>query len=1052
MRRFFRKLNLNKRKIWSVGIIAVIFVMSLGYAALSQHMDIDGVTVIDRNWVVKITGTTKSITGNATENHTYVSNTVTMNVTLPDTSSKVQYSIQIANLGNLVAKLSNIEIIEDDNSSIVYEITGVEEGELIKPNNYDVAVVTIKYADGVTNVGNTEKSIMISFNYVEDVGNSIQGDGYVTVTGQKEYSIGEEVTLVDGSRWYVVNDSGSDEELITLFAANSIADCAQFDTSGSVYNSQSTTNVGYCLNNTYLNDLKSSLVDANGNTSGLAVRLLTSNEYDKLSSAVGTDAIMANKTGQITWLMPNNYSIYVVGIDGKKSNASSSAIMATRPVITILKSNILTSLAYKILADNTEQSDSNIDFSLPSRYPLYGEGVTPTNYTYTHTYSSTANVIYGTGYTFDEKTGKYTLTNGTTVTLGSQSVANAFFSSTYKYTCLSSAVTSCSTIYERAIVSSITSTEAIIIYYKWTSVPTGTYESTNGLYYTSTNTEGDLPTYYFRGAVTNNYVSFAGQTWRIVRINEDGSVRLILNSNLTTGYYNSTYNLNPYIGYMYGTPAANTVEEAHANKNNSTIKAYLDDWYSTNLTRYSEYISTDAGFCNDRKKGSGTMLGTGLTIYQGGARVSASKPQFSCIQQSDLFTTGLSAKGNKDLLYPIGLLTVDELMYAGGALNQANSNYYLYNGSSFWTMTPEKFNTNIYMYYMQGTGAIADSGTLTIGYRPVINLRPGASVVSGGTGTSSNPYVIKTNTDTSLVQQVLSNNKIQSDESIDFSQISSSTNGQGLYVTEKNTEGTKPTHYFRGSVTNNYVSFANKTWRIVRINEDGSIRIVLNGSTGSSVAFNSASSDNAHVGYMYGTVGATSSSSAHTNTTNSIVKTHLDNWYVNNLNNYTGFIADGGFCNDRSIYSGLGYGTNQTYYGAYNRVYNGTGPQFKCPNSSDLFTKVYTTHYTGNTKLTYAIGMLTSDEVVYAGGTRSNSNPNYYLNNQTEFWTMSPNSYMTAMDSYIAYMYYVNSTGELSGNGVTATRYIRPVISLRNGVKITSGNGTSSSPYVIKTS
>mgnify|MGYP003301165685 CR=1 FL=1 len=75
------------------------------------------------------------------------------------------------------------------------------------------------------------------------------------------------------------------------------------------------------------------------------------------------------------------------------------------------------------------------------------------------------------------------------------------------------------------------------IFNKYTTIyenPTLTASSNNttdasGLY-KSTATNDGSPTYYFRGNVTNNYVDFAGFTWRIVRINEDGSVRLILDT------------------------------------------------------------------------------------------------------------------------------------------------------------------------------------------------------------------------------------------------------------------------------------------------------------------------------------------------------------------------------------------------------------------------------------------------------------------------------------------------------------------------------------------
>ena len=960
MRRFFRKLNLNKRKIWSVGIITIIFVMSLGYAALSQHMDIDSVTVIDRNWIVKITNVNATeINGGIDNSHTYVSSTATFNVTLPNSSSKVAYDVTISNQGNLVAKLSSIEVIEDKNSGIKYEInsSSIKEGDLIKPGKSTTVNLYIGYGEGVENVSNTEKSIMITFNFIEDVGNSINGSGNVPITGQNEYSLGEEVTLVDGSRWYVVNDSGSDKELVTLFAATSSYECAQFDSNGyGPYNMSSPTNIGYCLNNTYLNKLKTNLTNAGGNTRGLAIRLLTMLEVNKFSQ-INDTPIRVDKSGQITWLMPEEPDMGAyrfLGTDNKSTLTSSPAAqVAVRPVITILKSNVLSSLADKILADNTEQSDTSIDFSISAGS-----------------------------------------TNG------------------------------------------------------------------NGLYYRTSNTEGSKPTYYFRGAVTNNYVSFAGKIWRIVRINEDGSVRLILNDNIGTSAFNPAVNSNKYAGYMYG-KSDSIYADAHKNKVNSTVKNIIDSWYIDNISKYSQYISTEAGFCGDRQLDVGTGAGTTDTLYIGDVRVRGGDPYFKCTLQNDLYTTGLSDKGNNALLYPIGMLSADEVKAAGAGYSSSGGVGYLTDStatqSAFWTITPVSHISAIQTQIaVSSSGFVFTTTADSSRVRPVINLSPGVGVVSGGTGTSSNPYVIKTNNDISLVEQILSNNSPQPDNvesqyvdfswGISFGSASSDTNGKGLYYTSTNTENSLPTYYFRGNVTNNNVYFMGSLWKIVRINEDGSVRLVLDGINGTS-AFNSTSTDNAYVGYMIGTVGATSSSSAHTNTTNSTIRTYLENTYANSplATTYAKYLANPGFCNDRTLNSGLGYGKEESGYMGRGRLFGDLQPQFRCPRDSDLFTTGYNINNRGNSMLTMPIGLLTMDEVSYAGSAYVDGNN--YLSISSSWWTMTPSDFNGTYASVFA----VTSPAEMFNEFVTTSLGVRPVINFVNGIKITDGNGTEGRPYLIKT-
>ena len=308
-----------------------------------------------------------------------------------------------------------------------------------------------------------------------------------------------------------------------------------------------------------------------------------------------------------------------------------------------------------------------------------------------------------------------------------------------------------------------------------------------------------------------------------------------------------------------------------------------------------------------------------------------------------------------------------------------------------------------------------------------------------------------------LVEKIRKDNTAQPDTSIDFSQISSDTNGKGLYYTSTNTEDNKRTYYFRGAIDNNYVSFAGFTWRIVRINEDGSVRLIKQDSIGES-NFNDAYEDNAYVGYMYGTPSSTTYAATHANTNSSTIKTTLDTWYQNNLASYSSLIADSGFCGDRSIApsantweandTALGYETNDTLYGSCYRLGLNKAPQFKCPQSNDLYTTATSTK--GNKALTYPIGLITADEVAYAGGVYGKVNKEYYLTNRNFFWTMSPFDYNSGAD--VVFVDGVELVGSVHDVGVDTEFDVRPAINLKSAAEIIDGgDGTSSNPYVIKT-
>ena len=275
----------------------------------------------------------------------------------------------------------------------------------------------------------------------------------------------------------------------------------------------------------------------------------------------------------------------------------------------------------------------------------------------------------------------------------------------------------------------------------------------------------------------------------------------------------------------------------------------------------------------------------------------------------------------------------------------------------------------------------------------------------------------------------------------------------GLYST---TDDLGTSYYFRGNVENNYVAFAGYFWRIIRINGDGTIRMIYDGTTAHANGevstdrqigvgqYNSINGDNAYVGYMYGTAGANSYSSTHSNINNSTIKTTLDNWYETNIVNkgFSEYVADAIYCNDRSLYSGNGYGTNETYYKGYNRSSKNI-PQLTCTQSNDRFSVGESIgRIATNGDLTYPIGLITSDEVIMTG---SGDNYANYLYTGQLYWTMTP----FFSDAFFADVDFINCPYISSpSSGVIGEHGIRPVISLKSDLEI-SGTGTINDPYIV---
>ena len=272
-----------------------------------------------------------------------------------------------------------------------------------------------------------------------------------------------------------------------------------------------------------------------------------------------------------------------------------------------------------------------------------------------------------------------------------------------------------------------------------------------------------------------------------------------------------------------------------------------------------------------------------------------------------------------------------------------------------------------------------------------------------------------------LRETILANNEVKTPITTPGAAIS--TADEALLASAEDDNGTS--YYFRGAVTNNYVEFANKCWRIVRIGGDGSVKLILHNDNTAGVAnpcdsannsasaafarysgetytsaFNENYDDNAYVGFKYGTPGSSTHAATHANTNKSTILTNLEAWYTNNLKTYADTIADTIWCNDKTNVtdttynpwsiapSGLGYSYNTTYYGATQRLVStsnssgGTGPSLKC--NGEL------------SEITSKVGLITADELALAGYAYAQDNTTIYLQeNATSdyWWSLSPSNF-----------------------------------------------------------
>ena len=377
-----------------------------------------------------------------------------------------------------------------------------------------------------------------------------------------------------------------------------------------------------------------------------------------------------------------------------------------------------------------------------------------------------------------------------------------------------------------------------------------------------------------------------------------------------------------------------------------------------------------------------------------------------------------------------------------------------------------------------GSGKFAKANNAKHTYLLKIYYPKKATSQNANQGAAFNAHVeitsAKAPTVSNLAETILAKNEVKTPITTPGAAIS--TADEALLASAEDDYGTS--YYFRGAVTNNYVEFANKCWRIVRVGGDGSVKLILHNDNIAGVAnpcdaannsasaafarysgttyksaFNTSVNDNAYVGFKYGTPGSSTYAATHANTNKSTILTNLETWYNNNLTAYESVIDNSVWCNDKTNVTdtsydpwsitpnGLGYAKNVTYYGATQRLVGtsgsagGTGPSLKCTGELS--------------KINSKVGLITADELAYAGYAYAQNNTTTYLQENatdTYWWSLSPDGF----DGVGAYVWRVDGgNSNFVSSNVNIAVGVRPSISLKPSTNVT-GNGTSEDPYIVK--
>ena len=254
----------------------------------------------------------------------------------------------------------------------------------------------------------------------------------------------------------------------------------------------------------------------------------------------------------------------------------------------------------------------------------------------------------------------------------------------------------------------------------------------SGLYkYTD---EAGTTTYAYRGLPEDNYVSFADQTWRILRIQEDGTVKLIRDE--AVNYENSDYDAgssDTVNGVTYRRVQYNKTSSSDDDSKYSTsnIKSYVEAWYNDTMTSYDSKIATNE-YCSDRTENHNSF------VYQNWySDWSTLYGLYNSMDSDGMISPSMTCTAEK-ISSKVALITVDEF-----ALSSGSEDNYLIKNYYYFTMSSAGLNVSDSMvYYIRSNCEYdycpsSDNATVI----PIITLKVNV-LPSSGDGTSEHPYVI----------------------------------------------------------------------------------------------------------------------------------------------------------------------------------------------------------------------------------------------------------------------------------------------------------------------
>lgn len=531
--------------------------------------------------------------------------------------------------------------------------------------------------------------------------------------------------------------------------------------------------------------------------------------------------------------------------------------------------------------------------------------------------------------------------------------------------------------------------------------------SGNGVYTYYSTANDEYPVHYYHGNVTNNNVVFGNMCWKIVRTTSTGGVKLVYNGSYLSGncreaskglkltVFNDNSDSLAYVGYMYG----DEIKTQNLSKT-ATWSNVLDISQSKTIS-LSKAMGTTKYYFGTAMTNSGstyTISSSSAVAFNSALQVN----KYTCLEGSRSCTSPvyIFSGSNKTANYIPGVLKI------GKSVSYSNGNYTITDATDY--LATQYVDMDLNGYYV---------------------------CLSYNTNTCTSVYYIS-----SLLKKTSTSYKL------DYITLSNGTSLSALQTQGNNTKwifgndvtwnGT--TYTLKDTVSLNVISLPSK---IAALTKGYNYTCFSTSNTCSTVNYmvsNTVSSVTNKIDISYyaltnGDTLDTIKSKIFSNKNSSKVKQEVDTIWSTFFSNYTKYLENTDWCNDRTFYSGSLKSKDSVIDDNYfmNSRYN--KPSIVCTNSNDRLS-------VGN-GLTYPVALLTRDELDLGGTYLTTSSYNY--------WTLSPDevNFGAAGIKYISM--YINKIS-IKRNYIIDENYIRPAISLMHDIKVEDGDGTASNPYILK--